>query len=177
MGNPTLSFMWSDIVANQKKPNTVEATTALAGPVAEILGVTLWDVRFEKEGGSWYLRFFIDKEGGVDIADCENFSRKIDKLLDEADPIDQSYYLEVCSPGIERELVKPWHFQRYLGSKVFLKLIRPLDGMRDFQGVLEKLEGNQVAIQEEDGTQKTFAMADVAYVKLFDDYDFGEKTK
>ncbi len=92
------------------KMNTAQACTKIAEPVAEELGLMLWDVRFEKEGSGWYLRFFIDKDGGVNIEDCENFSRKIDKVLDDADPIEQSYILEVSSPGIERNLIKPCTF-------------------------------------------------------------------
>ena len=101
---------------NIEKTNTVEVVTALAKPVVEQMGLQLWDVRFEKEGASWYLRIFIDKEGGVTIDDCENLSRAMDQILDDADPISQSYYLEVSSPGIGRDLVRPWHFQRYLGQ-------------------------------------------------------------
>lgn len=114
------------LLATSKKPNTVEVVTALAKPVVEQMGLQLWDVRFEKEGASWYLRIFIDKEGGVTIDDCENLSRAMDQILDDADPISQSYYFEVSSPGIGRDLVRPWHFQRYLGQDVQVKLIRPV---------------------------------------------------
>ena len=97
-------------MAGNKKGNTVEIVTDIVKPVIEEMGLTLWDVRFEKEGAGWYLRVFIDKEGGVDINDCENVSRATDPLIDEADPITQAYYYEVSSPGIGRALVRPWHF-------------------------------------------------------------------
>ncbi len=113
------------LLATSKKPNTVEVVTALAKPVVEQMGLQLWDVRFEKEGASWYLRIFIDKEGGVTIDDCENLSRAMDQILDDADPISQSYYFEVSSPGIGRDLVRPWHFQRYLGQDVQVKAHSP----------------------------------------------------
>ena len=97
-------------MALRKKESTIEVAARLAQPLLEELGLVLWDLRFEKEGSLWYLRYFIDKEEGVTIDDCERFSRAIDKRLDAADPIDQSYTLEVSSPGIERELTKDWHY-------------------------------------------------------------------
>ena len=100
------------------KKNTAEIAAELANPILLQMGLKLWDVRFEKEGGRWFLRYFIDKEGGVNINDCENFSRAIDPVLDAADPIDQAYCLEVSSPGVERDLVKPWHFEENIGRLV-----------------------------------------------------------
>ena len=97
--------------------NTVAVCTRLARPVAEELGLQLWDVRFVKEGADWYLRFFIDREGGVTINDCEEMSRRLDKLLDEADPIACSYCLEVSSPGVERELIRPEHFEQFWAGR------------------------------------------------------------
>ena len=99
-----------------KGGNTVAAVWEIAAPVAEQLGLSIWDIRFQKEGVSWYLRIYIDKEGGVGITDCENFSRAVDGPLDEADPIEQSYYLEVSSPGVERQLTRDEHFKKYIGS-------------------------------------------------------------
>ncbi len=91
-------------------------------PIVNSLGLELWDVRYLKEGAQWYLRVFIDKQEGVTIEDCENVSRAIDEPLDQLDPVDQSYCLEVCSPGLERELVRPEHFQRFEGWPVLVKL-------------------------------------------------------
>ena len=113
--------------ANPKKKggNTVAICRELAQPFADQLGLMLWDVRFVKEGAAWYLRYLIDKEGGVTIDDCVALSRLINPVLDEADPIDQSYCLEVMSPGIERELTRPEHFEAYLDWAIVVKLIRP----------------------------------------------------
>ena len=94
-----------------KGGNTVAAVWDIAAPIAEQLGLDIWDIRFVKEGADWFLRIFIDKDGGVTIEDCENMSRAMDAPLDEADPIPQSYCLEVSSPGVERELTRDSHFE------------------------------------------------------------------
>ncbi len=126
------------MAAKGKGGNTVAAVTAIAQPIAEQLGLRLWDVRFVKEGADWFLRIFIDKDGGVGIDDCVAMSHALDKPLDEADPIDQSYCLEVSSPGTDRELTKAAHFEACLGECVRARLIRPLaDGRREICGVLE----------------------------------------
>lgn len=132
----------------------------------ESLGLRLWDVRFQKEGASWYLRVFIDKDGGVDINDCTDVSRLIDPLLDEADPINVSYYLEVCSPGLERELVTKEHFDLFLGNEVKVKLIRPRDKQRDFDGILKAFDGGVTV--EVDGEEIYFAKEEISSVKLAD---------
>jgi transcriptional regulator with GAF, ATPase, and Fis domain len=94
----------TDLAEEKKHGNTAQICRELALPVAEKFGLELWDVRFEKEGSEWYLRFFIDKDG-LTIEDCENFSRAVEPILDQADPIEQHYCLEVSSPGIERKLL------------------------------------------------------------------------
>ncbi len=161
-------------MAKQKQKNTVEIVTEICTPVAQRLGFSIWDVRFEKEGASWFLRVFIDKEGGVTIDDCEAMSVAIDPLLDEADPISQSYYLEVSSPGLDRELCRPWHFQQYIGSVVDVRTIRPVDGVRDFTGKLLGYEDGQAHIELEDGTKKVFSKDETAYIRLnIDEFDFG----
>lgn len=100
----------------------------LAEPLARQLGLRIWDVRFVKEGADWYLRVFIDRDGGVSIDDCVDLTRLLSPALDEADPIDQSYCLEVSSPGVERELTRPEHFEAYRGRAVTVRLIRPRTG-------------------------------------------------
>ncbi len=156
--------------------NTVSAVTKIVKPIVEGLGLLLWDVRFEKEGSSWYLRIFIDREDApVDVLDCEKVSRAIDEPLDKADPISQSYYLEVSSPGIERELTRKEHFEQFLGAPVTLKLIRPVDGRREFTGELLSYEEGAVTIQVDEQTQMTAQKGEIASVKLCDlfeqDYD------
>ncbi|MBR5558883.1 MAG: ribosome maturation factor RimP [Oscillospiraceae bacterium] len=160
-------------MATGKKPNTAAVCEELAKPVLEEMGLTLWDLRYEKEGSIWFLRYFIDKPGGVDINDCENFSRTIDKLLDEADPVDQSYTLEVSSPGIERELSRPWHFESCKGLQVMVRLIRPVDGVRDFSGTLNGMEGDQISLLLDEESEMCFAKNEAAYIRLCDDYVYG----
>ncbi len=155
----------------EKKKNTVAVVTELAQPVADAQNVTLWDVRYEKEGDSWYLRIFLDKEGGVTINDCEAVSRKLSDLLDEADPIPQSYILEVSSPGVERDLVKPWHFARFIGSMITVRLIRPVEGVRDFAGRLTAFEDGQLTLLLEDDLEMTVTLKETAFVRLQDDFD------
>lgn len=121
--------------------NTAAAVWKLAQPIAESLGLTIWDVRFVKEGALWYLRIFIDKPEGVGIEDCEAMSRAVNGPLDELDPIDQSYCLEVSSPGINRELIRPEHFETFMDCFVIVKLIRPLeDGSREVGGILRSYQ-------------------------------------
>ena len=113
-----------------------DLTARLAAPIVEEQGCSLWDVEYVKEAGTWYLRVLIDKEGGVDILDCENISRALSDLLDEADPNEGSYTLEVGSAGAERVLKRPADFQRYLNSPVLVKLYKPVDGRKEFPGTL-----------------------------------------
>ncbi|MBR5976616.1 MAG: ribosome maturation factor RimP, partial [Clostridia bacterium] len=118
-------------------------------------------------GADWYLRIFIDKEGGVSIDDCVEMTHAIDGPLDELDPIKDAYTLEVSSPGAERALTRDSHFEAYIGSKVMVKLIRPLDGKREFKGILEAYKDGEVTVDS-----ITFNKKDASYVKLddFDDY-------
>ncbi|MDF1494462.1 ribosome maturation factor RimP [Caproiciproducens sp. CPB-2] len=154
----------------KKNGNTVEAVWKLAAPIAAGLGLSVWDVRFLKEGADWFLRIFIDKEGGVGIEDCEKMSRAINGPLDELDPIDRSYCLEVSSPGIDRELVREEHFQAFLGSAVRVKLIRPLeDGRRELTAVLEDYRENTMVLQTEEGVTISLAARDASSVRLVDD--------
>ena len=151
--------------------NTVAVVTKIVKPIAEQLGLILWDVRFVKEGASWYLRVFIDKEGGVTLNDCEAMSRAIDQPLDDADPIEQSYCLEVSSPGLERELTREAHLQQYCGQKIKVRLIRPRDGQREFAGVLESAEGKQFTLRLPEGGALLLDLQETSFVKA-DDFDF-----
>lgn len=153
-----------------KGGNTVALVEKLAAPVAEELGLKIWDIRFLKEGSQWYLRIFIEKDGGVSIDDCVDFTHAINGPLDEADPIEQAYCLEVSSPGIERELTRPEHFEKYVNEKIMLKLIRPVDGQREFKGILESFDSPNITVRLEDGSGFTFTKKEVAWVKA-DDFD------
>lgn len=123
-----------------------EKVEALAKPVIEEEGCELWSVEYVREAGSWYLRVFIDKEGGVGIADCERISRRLDPILDEADPIPDSYVFEVGSAGAERELKRTSDFERYIGSEVEVKLYQPYQGKKSFVGKLESYEDGNVTV-------------------------------
>ncbi len=144
-----------------------ELTAELAAPVIAERGCTLWDVEYVKEAGTWYLRVLLDKEGGVDILDCEAVSRRLSDLLDEADPIEGSYTLEVGSAGAERALKRPGDFQRYLGSAVLVKLYRNQDGRKEFPGVLAGYDEATGDVTITVGKQEmTFAKKDIALVRL-----------
>ena len=163
-------------MANRKKGGgTVEAVWNLCEPIVQSLGLQLWDVRFLKEGAQWYLRIFIDRPEGVTIEDCEQVSRAVDAPLDELDPVDQSYCLEVCSPGLERELIRPEHFSRFEGWPVMVKLIRPLDsGERELSGILGDYDDGVFDLWVNETDVISLAKKDTAFVKLDDfDDDFG----
>lgn len=158
-------------MAAKKRETTTEAAARLAQPVLEELGLTLWDLRFEKEGSLWYLRYFIDKEEGLTIEDCETFSRAVEKLLDEADPIPQSYTLEVSSPGIERELTRDWHFDACMGMEVTIRLIRPVNGAREFTGTLAGYGDGKVTLSLPGERELTCSTDEAASIRLYNDYD------
>ena len=144
-----------------------ELTAELAAPAIAAQGCELWDVEYVKEGGTWYLRVLLDKEGGVDILDCEEISRKLSDLLDEADPIDGSYTLEVGSAGAERALKRPGDFARYLNSPVLVKLYRNMDGRKEFAGNLAAYDEATGDVTITVGKETlTFSKKDVALVRL-----------
>ncbi len=157
--------------AEQKKKSTAQRVWEMARPLADQLGLRLWDVRFEKEGADWYLRIFIDKEGGVSIDDCVDMTHAINPALDEADPIPQEYLLEVSSPGFERKLVRPEHFRAFLGKPVRAKLIRPLeDGTRLLEGVLLRAEENgEFELQLDEETSVTLEKKECAGVNVIEE--------
>ena len=159
-------------MANSKGKNTVSIVEEIARPIADELGLSIWDVRYLKEGSQWFLRIFIDKDGGVDFNACERMSRALDEPLDKADPIDGEYILEVSSPGIERELVRPEHFDAFIGADIMVKMIRPLEGIgKEFKGVLTAYADGEVTITDHSGENTvTINKKDAAYIKL-DDFD------
>ena len=123
-----------------------EKVEALARPVIEDEGCELWSVEYVREAGSWYLRVFIDKDGGVGIDDCERISRRLDPILDEADPIPDSYVFEVGSAGAERELKRTSDFEKFMGSEVEVKLYQPYEGKKSLVGKLEAYENGDITI-------------------------------
>ena len=147
--------------------NSAERVYELIKDAVEAEGVRLWDVRFLKEGASWYLRVFIDKPEGISIDDCTNVSHAIDPIIDEADPIDVSYYLEVCSPGIERELTRSRHYEESLGKQVRLKLYRAYDGKKEITGTLEDVTEETVTLVTE-GNALTVERKNISKANLSD---------
>lgn len=153
-----------------KGGNTVKTVWDIVEPFAEELGLVIWDIRFLKEGSSWYLRIFIDKDGGVSIDDCVDLTHAINKPLDEADPIEQAYFLEVSSPGVERDLVRDEHFTAYIGEKIKVKMIRPVEGKREFSGILADYSDGNITISLEDESGFTFTKKEASWIKV-DDFE------
>ena len=152
---------------------TAKRVETLVRPVVEGMGLGLWDVVFEKEGPDWFLRVLIDKIDGscMDTDTCAAVSHAIDPILDEEDPIDQSYYLEVGSPGVGRKLTRPEHYTAKQGEKVAVKLFRPDEaGNREFSGKLVGREGDTVTVETETGAI-SFAVKAASVVRLCDDED------
>lgn len=156
------------------KKNTAAVVWDIAKPIADSLGLILWDVKFLKEGAKWYLRITIDKDGGVGIDDCVALHRAIDGPLDEADPIEQSYNLQVQSPGIERELTRDFHFERYMGEKIMIRLIKAFEGKRDYKGVLTAFDDENVTIALDEETELNVNKKEASWIKADDFGGFEE---
>ena len=156
--------MWKERGIDMAK--VTDTVAALARPIAEQAGCALWDVEYVKEAGTWFLRVYIDKEGGVSINDCEAVSRPLSDLLDEADPIQGSYTFEVSSAGADRALKKPGHFAQFQGSEVEVKLYRPRDGRKELVGVLKGYEDGAVTL-EADGEETVLTKQEIAQVRLY----------
>ena len=159
---------------NKKSHGNNVATTvwSLAEPIARELGLDIWDVKFVKEGSDYFLRIFIDSENGITIDDCENMSRAIDKPLDDLDPISQNYCLEVCSPGVNRELTRDEHLEKYIGQKIIVRLIRPLtDGTKELNANLVSFDKNEVSVSGENIAEDLCILRkNIAFIKL-DDFE------
>lgn len=138
-----------------------DTVAALAAPIVGQAGCTLWDVEYVKEAGEWFLRVYIDREGGVNIDHCEAVSRPLSDLLDEVDPIQGSYTFEVSSAGLDRVLRKAEHYELCRGKQVDVKLYRPLDGRKEYTGTLNGFADGNVTVDD-----KTFEKKDVAQVRL-----------
>lgn len=145
---------------------TADTVAALARPIVEGLGFTLEDVEYQKEQGNWVLTLYIDREGGVTIDDCETVSRAVDPALDEADPIKESYYLSVSSLGLDRPLKKPRDFERNMGKELEIKLYAPVDGKKEYRGVLLSYDDDGFTIAAADG-ERTFPKKSAALVRPY----------
>ena len=142
-----------------------ERVQQLVEPIVLNQGCTLWDVEYVREGDQRVLRLYIDKDGGVDITDCEAISRAADPILDEADPIPDSYHFEVCSAGIERALKRPSDFEKFMGSLIMVKLYRPKNGVKEIPGILRGYDDGRVTV-EYAGETITLEKSEVALVRL-----------
>ena len=148
-----------------------ETVWALAEPIAEEIGCWIWDVEFVKEGTRKILRITIDSEEGVDIEDCEKLHRAIDPILDEADPIEEQYYLEVSSPGIERELRTLEHIEACEGWNVEVKLYTPMNGSKSFRGVLLPLGENSTVRIDVNGNVVEFERNSIAKISTYFEFN------
>ena len=144
-------------------------TEQLLQPIAEANGVSIYDIEYVKEGSDHYLRAYIDKPEGVNIQDCENVSRRLSDELDREDFIPEAYILEVSSPGLGRTLKKDKHLRASVGQDVEIRLFKPVDKRRDFSGVLEGFDTEQVTIRNGD-TSMTLKRADIAVIRLAIDF-------
>ena len=148
---------------------TTEVVEQLLQPTVEALGFELCDVEFVKEYGNWVLTLYINREGGVDLDDCERVSRAVDPILDEADPIADPYMLEVSSPGIERELIRDSHYQWAVGETVELRLFAPLNGARALRGTLIGFDKETVALSQ-NGTENTIERKNISKANTVFDF-------
>ena len=153
-----------------KKETYESRVEAFLLPLLEENKFELVDVEYVKEAGSWYLRAYIDKEGGIAVDDCELISRRLGDWLDEKDFIDESYILEVSSPGLGRPLKKEKDFARSIGKDVDVRLYRQRDGQKEFTGRLSSYDGDTVTLQMEDGSQMTFERSGIALIRLSFDF-------
>ena len=143
-----------------------DTVAELAMSAVEAAGCTLWEVEYVKEAGQWFLRLYIDKEGGISIEDCEAVSRPVSDLLDEADPIEGSYVFEVSSAGADRVLKTPEHFAQFMDAEVEVKLYRPRDGRKEFVGLLRSFNDGDVTV-DINGQDTEFTRKEIALVRLY----------
>lgn len=136
------------------KNNIESKIEELIEPVINKLNYELYDVQYVKEGKDYYLRIIIDKTDGISIEDCEKVNNEINDLLDEVDYIKESYFLEVSSPGIERLLSKPWHYEKQIGNKINIKLYKPIDKKKEFEGILKSYNQDELELEVDDNKIK-----------------------
>ncbi|MBP3338124.1 MAG: ribosome maturation factor RimP [Lachnospiraceae bacterium] len=153
-----------------KREEYESKTEALVTPIIEANNYELVDVEYVKEAGNWYLRVYVDKEGGITVDDCEVVSRALSDKLDEKDFIDEAYILEVSSPGLGRPLKKDKDFDRSMGKEVELKLYRAIDKQKDFSGILKAYDKDTISIEIDDGKELSFDRADIAIIRLAFDF-------
>lgn len=152
-----------------KREDYERRTEELLMPITAANGVSVYDVEYVKEGSTYYLRVYIDKPGGVSILDCESVSRALSDELDRVDPIPDAYILEVSSPGLGRTLKKDKHLQTSIGQEVEIKLFKPVDKCKEFSGVLERFDEENIVIREGEA-EKIFSRKEIALIRLALDF-------
>ena len=153
------------------KRETYETRTEeLITPILDRMNIGLGDVEYVKEGGTWYLRAYIDKEGGITVNDCEAVAREMNEILDREDFVDDSYVFEVSSPGLGRPLKKEKDYIRSMGKEVEMRTYRAINREKEFYGILSAYDENTVTIKTEDGTEMTFEKSDIALIRLAFDF-------
>lgn len=153
-----------------RKQDYEERLFELASPITEENGFELVDTEFVKEGGTFYLRAYIDKPGGITVLDCEKVSRALSDTLDEEDFVEESYIFEVSSPGLGRPLKKPRDFERSLGEEVEIRTYRAIDRQKEFTGILKEYDKEMVVIEYEDGETQSFPFKEIALIRLAFDF-------
>jgi len=154
------------------KSQIIKTVWDMTQPITEELGLTLWDVLFLKEGATWSLRIIIDREEGVDMNDCTAVSRALDPKLDEVDPIDQSYVLEVWSAGYDRELSRDFHFESSIGMPVTIGLYKAEDSNKEPVMTLTAYKGKTILCTDEKGEEHEFTLSELRFVRRKDEIDF-----
>ena len=153
------------------KRETYETRTEeLITPILDRMNFELVDVEYVKEGGTWYLRAYIDKEGGITVHDCEAVAREMNEILDREDFVEDSYVFEVSSPGLGRPLKKEKDYIRSMGREVEIRTYRAINREKEFYGILSAYDENTVTIKTEDGTEMTFEKSDIALIRLAFDF-------
>lgn len=153
------------------KRETYETRTEeLITPILDRMNFELVDVEYVKEGGTWYLRAYIDKEGGISVNDCEAVAREMNEILDREDFVEDSYVFEVSSPGLGRPLKKEKDYIRSMGREVEIRTYRAINREKEFYGILSAYDENTVTIKTEDGTEMTFEKSDIALIRLAFDF-------
>ena len=153
-----------------KRKSYEEKTEEILLPILEKNGFELWDVEYVKEGGTWYLRAYIDKPGGIMVDDCEVVSRELSDILDKKDFIDEAYILEVSSPGLGRALKKERDFEKSLGKEVEVRTYRMIDKQKEFRGILKGYDQDTVTIETDNAQIQTFEKRDIALIQLSFDF-------
>lgn len=153
-----------------KRETCETRTEELITPILDRMNFELVDVEYVKEGGTWYLRAYIDKEGGITVNDCEAVAREMNEILDREDFVEDSYVFEVSSPGLGRPLKKEKDYIRSMGKEVEIRTYRAINREKEFYGILSAYDENTVTIKTEDGTEMTFEKSDIALIRLAFDF-------